>query len=192
MIITYTFFFAATTLNNQERPLTNNSGHKANYHAMGSGEMSPLRAMSPGLVFDTTGEDYLYFLCYYGYKDQVIRSLSGTNFRCPKNATTDLISNLNYPSISVARLGSNRAMTVFRTVTNVGPNNSTYTATIDAPTGLEVSVLPNRLFFAKRGVKISYQVKFSARNADKGYEFGSITWSDGAHSVRTVFAVNIV
>lgn len=160
---------------------------------MGSGEISPLRALSPGLVFETTTQHYLQFLCYYGYKDQVIRKLLGTNFSCSGKTSANLISNINYPSISIARLDGNRSAqtTVSRTVINVGPSNSTYTATVDAPAGFLVSVLPNKLVFAKRGVKASYKVKFDVRNANKGYGFGSVNWSDGAHLVRTVFAVNV-
>lgn len=183
----------ATTMNNQEVPLTTHRGLKANYHDMGSGEISPLRAMSPGLVFETSTQDYLYFLCHYGYKDQAIRSISGTKFSCPPSPAADLVSDLNYPSISVARLDGKRGTTtVSRTVTNVGPHNSTYTASVDAPAGLAVAVSPARLFFGARGGKATYEVKFLARNANKGYGYGAITWSDGAHSVRTVFAVNVV
>ncbi|RRT70578.1 hypothetical protein BHE74_00004575 [Ensete ventricosum] len=160
---------------------------------MGAGEISPLRALSPGLVYETTTQDYLHFLCYYGYKNQIIRSIAGTSFSCPSNASPDLISNLNYPSTSIAKLGGKQTeRTVSRTVTNVGPPNSTYTATVDAPSGLIVKVSPERLVFTKRWMKATYQVNFDAKNASKGYGYGSITWSDGAHSVRTVFAVNVM
>lgn len=145
-------------------------------------------------MFETTTQDYLYFMCYYGYKNQVIRTLSGIKFSCPSNVSANLISNVNYPSISIAHLDSGRQseMTVSRTVINVGQSNLTYTATVDAPAGLVVTVSPSKLVFAKRGMKASYEVKFSARGANKGYAYGSLTWSDGAHLVRTVFAVNVV
>lgn len=189
------FHLAATVTNNLGQPLTTSSGGKANYHDTGSGEIIPLRALSPGLVFETTTQDYLYFMCYYGYKDQVIRQLSLTNFSCPAASISPrLISNMNYPSISIASLDSKRrpVMTVIRTATNVGPSTSTYTATVDAPAGMVVAVSPSSLSFAKRGAKATYEVKFDARGANKGYGFGSVTWSDGAHFVRTVFAVNVV
>ena len=186
--------FAATISNNLGKSLTTSSGGNANYHDMGSGEISPLRALSPGLVFDTTTQDYMYFLCYYGYKNQVIRQLSGTNFSCPANPSADLISNVNYPSISIAHLDSRHrgSVTVTRTVINVGPSNSTYIASVDTPAGFVVTVSPSKLVFAKRGMKASYEVKFDARGANKGYGFGSVNWSDGAHLVRTAFAVNVV
>ncbi|XP_072959752.1 CO(2)-response secreted protease-like [Typha angustifolia] len=184
----------ATTTNNLANPLTNSIGGNANFHDMGAGETSPLRALSPGLVFETTTEDYLNFLCYYGYKDQIIRKVSGTNFSCSSTTSPELISNINYPSISIARFDGKKAVSVTRTVTNVGPPNSNYTATVDAPTGFMVKVSPERLVFTKRWRKNSYEITFSPTSASnkKGYEYGTLTWSDGAHSVRTVFAVNLV
>lgn len=206
--VTYNLFFskpvlemdsvprcAATITNNLGKPLTRSSSGSANFHDMGAGEISPLRALSPGLVFETTTQDYLHFLCYYGYKSAAIRAISGTNYSCPANPLPDLMSDINYPSISIAKLGggARAAKTVSRTVTNVGPPNSTYAATVDAPGGLTVRVSPERLAFTRRGMRASYQVSFEASEAARrGYGYGSITWSDGAHFVRTVFAVNVV
>ncbi|PKA61855.1 Subtilisin-like protease [Apostasia shenzhenica] len=185
----------ATITNNLGKKLTTSSGANATYHDTGAGEISPLRALSPGLVFETTTEDYLYFLCYYGYKDGVIRSITGNNrFSCPPDPSSDLISELNYPSISVGKIdrGYGGVRTVHRTVVNVGPANSTYVAEVEVASGLEVKVSPEKLVFARRGTRATYQITFDGRRAEKGYRFGSLTWSDGAHSVRTVFAVNIV
>ncbi|WOK94661.1 CO(2)-response secreted protease-like isoform X2 [Canna indica] len=182
----------ATTTNNLGEPLTSNSGATASFHEMGAGEISPLRALSPGLVFETTVQDYLYFLCHYGYKNQVIRSISGTNFTC-RYSSPDLISSINYPSISIAKLErKHTTRAIRRTLTNVGPPNSTYNVTVDAPNGIKVNVWPDRLAFTKRLMKATYQIIFDAGSASKGYGYGSITWSDGAHTVRTVFAVNVV
>ncbi|KAI0498222.1 hypothetical protein KFK09_021463 [Dendrobium nobile] len=185
----------AKTTNNLRKTLTTSSGANANYHDMGAGEISPLSALSPGLVFDTKTEDYLYFLCYYGYKNEVIRSLVGNRkFNCPPNLSTDLISELNYPSISIATLDKafGGVRTVQRSVINVGPANCTYVVQVDAPRGLSVNIWPEKLFFERRGMKASYQVTFDGKNAGKGYCFGSLTWSDGAHLVRTVFAINVI
>ncbi|KAK3159858.1 hypothetical protein QOZ80_1BG0051950 [Eleusine coracana subsp. coracana] len=192
----------ATTTNNLGRPITSSAtGAPATAHDMGAGEVSPLRALSPGLVFDATTHDYLVFLCLYGYKEQVVRKVAGdAGFRCPNNAADgaaaaqDLIAaELNYPSISVAKLARGKTATVARTAMNVGPSNATYVAHVDAPSGVTVTVAPDRLVFSKRWTTARYQVSFSvAGGAGKGYAHGAITWSDGAHSVRTPFAVNVV
>lgn len=149
---------AAITPNNLEEPITSYSGANATFHEMGAREISPLRALSPGLVFETTVEDYLYFLCDYGYKNQAIRSISGTNFTCP-SSSLDLISSINYPSISIAKLERKVMMRgTRRTVTNVGPPNSTYIATVDAPNGIKVTVIPDRLAFTRRWMKATYLI----------------------------------
>ncbi|KAM0953952.1 putative tripeptidyl-peptidase II [Dioscorea sansibarensis] len=183
----------ATTSNNLGKPLTNSSGGNANLHETGAGEISPVRAVRPGLVFETTIEDYLYFLCYYGYKEQVIGAMAGTKFSCPRDSSPELISNINYPSISVSKVdGTKNTVSVTRTVTNVGPGNSTYSVTVEAPSGFIVRVSPEKLVFSKRWTKASYEVSFDVKGAKKGYGFGSLVWSDGAHIVRSVFAVNVL
>lgn len=175
------------------KPLTKGSGNPANPHEMGAGEISPLKALHPGLVFETTATDYLRFLCYYGYSERDIRSISNTNFSCPSNSIKDLISDINYPSISIANLSRNQtaAKTIQRTVTNVGLSNATYIAKVYAPVGLVVDVFPHKLVFLKGVTKLSYNVSFFGKEASSGYNFGSLTWFDGRHSVRTVFTVKV-
>ncbi|CAD6231901.1 unnamed protein product [Miscanthus lutarioriparius] len=189
----------ATTTNNLGKPLASSTGAAATGHDMGTGEMSPLRALSPGLVFDTTTQDYLNFLCYYGYKEQHVRKISvAARFSCPAGAPSpDLIASaVNYPSISVPRLQRGKPATVGRTAMNVGPSNATYAATVDAPAGLVVRVSPDRLVFSRRWTTARYEVSFDVAAAgagvNKGYVHGAVTWSDGAHSVRTPFAVNVL
>ncbi|XP_042955066.1 CO(2)-response secreted protease-like isoform X1 [Carya illinoinensis] len=183
----------ATVHDNMGKPLTKGSGNPANPHEMGAGEISPLKALHPGLVFETTATDYLRFLCYYGYSERDIRSISNTNFSCPSNSIKDLISDINYPSISIANLSRNQtaAKTIQRTVTNVGLSNATYIAKVYAPVGLVVDVFPHKLVFLKGVTKLSYNVSFFGKEASSGYNFGSLTWFDGRHSVRTVFTVKV-
>ncbi|XP_050386974.1 CO(2)-response secreted protease-like [Argentina anserina] len=182
----------ATVYNNMRKPLINSTNNYANPHEVGVGEINPIKALHPGLVFETTTENYLEFLCYYGYKEKVIGSMSNTKFNCPKVSTEELISNVNYPSISVSKLNRHQpAVTVKRTATNVGASNSTYIAKVNAPVGLVVKVLPKTLVFAEGVRKVSFQVTFCGKKAPTGYSFGSITWSGGRHSVKTVFGVNV-
>ncbi|KAJ4970054.1 hypothetical protein NE237_003153 [Protea cynaroides] len=183
----------ATTSNNLRKPLTNSSNGFASPHEMGAGEISPIKALNPGLVFETTLSDYLNFLCYYGYKEKIIRSMSGTSFSCPNNSLEDLISNINYPSISISKLERYSAVrTVVRTVTNVGQMNATYSANIHSPSGLVVKVSPERLVFSRISTNASFKVSFYAKGTTRGYRFGYLTWSDGVHFSRTIFAVNVV
>ena len=58
---------SATTLDNEVEPLLNATDGKATPFSYGAGHVQPNRAMDPGLVYDTTIDDYLNFLCALGY-----------------------------------------------------------------------------------------------------------------------------
>ncbi|XP_057807916.1 CO(2)-response secreted protease-like [Salvia miltiorrhiza] len=184
----------ASSSNNMGKVVSNGTASPANPHEMGAGEMRPTKAAEPGLVIETTTIDHLYFLCYKGYKQKTIRSLSSrANFSCPKGgAAEELISSLNYPTISIASLARNATRKVKRVATNVGSDaHATYVASVNAPRGLLVRVAPSKMVF-RRGVdKAAFKVYFDAKRAPKGYNFGDVTWFDGSHLVRIVFAVNV-
>ncbi|KAL8159648.1 hypothetical protein V2J09_001185 [Rumex salicifolius] len=180
----------AIMTNNMGRNVTNTTKEFASPHEVGVGEISPVKALDPGLVFATTTEDYLHFLCNCGYSNKNIRIMAKTAFICPKGSSDDLISNINYPTISIGRLGSHQSKTVTRRVINVGSMNSTYTVDVQTPQGLTVNVSPKKIVF-REGLKMAlFDVTFSQAH-QKGYKFGSLTWRDGRHKVRVVFAVNI-
>ncbi|XP_061343243.1 CO(2)-response secreted protease-like [Gastrolobium bilobum] len=182
----------ATTYNNMRKPLTNSSNYFSNPHEIGFGEINPLRALNPGLVFETDLEDYLRFLCFSGSSKKNIRSMFKTNFSCPRNSSDDLISNINYPSISIKALNrKGKGKVITRTVTNVGSFNATYAAKVHAPEGLVVKVIPNKLVFSEGVQRMSYKVSFYGKEARGGYNFGSLSWFDGRHYVHTVFAVKV-
>lgn len=186
--------FAATITNNIGKPITNEAGKFANPHEIGVGEISPLKALNPGLVFETTKQDYLNFLCFQGYPQKAIQAISHTKFTCPKNSTSheDFVSNINYPSISIGKLLRKSQATVKRIVTNVGFPNASYVASVQAPVGLTVEISPRKLVFVAGLKRAKFRVLFDGRNASRGYNFGAVTWFDGSHSVRVVFAVNVV
>lgn len=157
--------------------------------------MSPAAALQPGLVYEVGTEDYLQFLCNYGYNATDIKLIANNTdgFKCAKNSSMDLISELNYPSIAISTLSQKESKTVSRVVTNVGAEAETnYIVTVKSPAGLDVAVTPDKLQFSKNVKKLGYQVTFSASTSSlKGDLFGSITWSDGTHKVRSPFAVKI-
>uniref|UniRef100_A0A6N2LFN4 Peptidase S8/S53 domain-containing protein n=1 Tax=Salix viminalis TaxID=40686 RepID=A0A6N2LFN4_SALVM len=135
----------ASQINNMKGPLTAELGAIATAYDYGAGEISTNRASQPGLVYETTAIDYLNFLCYHGYNKSTI-----------KESKADLISNINYPSIAVFNLTGKHSRSITRTLTNVaGGGNTTYSVTIEAPTGLTVTVSPTRLQFTKNGQRLS-------------------------------------
>lgn len=100
---------------------------------------------------------------------------------------------MNYPSIAISKFNGNESKKVSRTVTNVGSDDETqYTVSVSAAAGVDVKVIPDTLKFTKNSKKLSYQVIFSSNGSSsvKGAVFGSITWTNGKHKVRSPFVVS--
>lgn len=158
----------------------------ANPFAYGSGHVQPNPAIDPGLVYDLSLVDYLNFLCASGYDQQLISALNfNKSFICSGSHT---ITDLNYPSITLPNLGL-KAVTVTRTVTNVGPP-STYSAKAQLP-GYTIAVVPNSLTFTKIGEKKTFRIVVQATSVTKrgNYNFGELLWTNGKHNVRSPITV---
>ncbi|XP_021668105.2 CO(2)-response secreted protease [Hevea brasiliensis] len=183
----------ASQTNNVKASITADSGAIATAYDYGAGEISATGPLQPGLVYETTVIDYLNFLCHYGYDTSTIKVISATlpdGFTCPKDSSSDLISNINYPSIAVFNLAANQIRNVSRTLTNVGGDGATsYTPMLSLPRGLGVAVDPMELKFTGNGQRLSYQVFFNA-SSPLDDVFGSITWTNGKFKVRTPFVVS--
>ena len=173
-------------------PITTDSGSIATPYDYGAGEITTSKPLQPGLVYETNTVDYLNYLCYTGHNLTTVKVISGTvpdNFNCPKDSTSDLISNINYPSIAVNFTGKANVV-VSRTVTNVAEEDETvYSAVVEAPKGVFVKVTPNKLQFTKSSKKLSYQVIFAPKASLRKDLFGSITWSNGKYIVRSPFVL---
>ncbi|XP_031129448.1 subtilisin-like protease SBT5.6 [Ipomoea triloba] len=171
----------ATTNNVLGAPIVNSTGYLATPFEYGAGHILPSKAADPGLVYDTTYNDYLLYLCNLGVT-------LDSSFKCPKN--TPSASNLNYPSLSIANLQG--SMTVKRTVTNVGNGNSTYIVKVAPPPGYVVAISPATLRFSQQGEKQSFNITVKTNGVGKrnGFAFGGYSWSDGVHVVSSPIAVS--
>ncbi|KAB2015129.1 hypothetical protein ES319_D08G002100v1 [Gossypium barbadense] len=102
--------------------------------AYGSGHVNPVKAIDPGLVYDTVEGDNIRFLCSIGYDEGSIKKLAGNYTSCPKNSTKMLPRDFNYPTLTaLVPAGKPFKVTFHRTVTNVAVARSTYNATIATP-----------------------------------------------------------
>lgn len=148
-------------------------------------------------MYETTTVDYLNFLCYYGYNITTIKTIAKDtpdDYGCPENSSTDLVSNMNYPSIAISGLSGKESKRVNRTVTNVGGDGETeYSASVEEAAGVKVEVVPAKLQFNKNGEKKTYQVVFSLSGGSELKEdvFGAITWSNGKYRVRSPVVVSV-
>ena len=166
------------------------SPHKqADAFDYGGGHVDPNKAIDPGLIYDMGVSDYTRFLCAMGYNNSAISSVIGTSTQCYTLA--NFLENLNLPSISIPEL--KEKLTVTRTVTNVGPVNTVYTASVQAPAGTVVRVKPSILFFNSTIRKLKFKVTFHSKLRIQGrYSFGNLIWEDGFHVVRIPLIVRTV
>ncbi|CAH9077657.1 unnamed protein product [Cuscuta europaea] len=183
----------ATQTNNHNGPIRTSSGSIATPYDYGAGQVNPTSALDPGLVYETEIEDYVLFLCATGYNTSQIRLISSTtrkDFECPHDLSPDSISNLNYPSIAISKLNQGETKIVTRKVTNVGDENSVYTATITADRGMDVTVSPKKLVFTRGIKKVTYKVTVTAKSTPKKDIFSLITWKSGKYTVRSPIVVS--
>jgi hypothetical protein len=180
--------FAATERDNTGHLILDGSAAIASPFEYGAGQINPKAAADPGLVYEASIEDYILFLCGLGYNTSSMHVFTNSTFVCPN--MLPLSVDLNYPSIALSALQGER--TVTRTVTNVGSANSLYSVVIHAPANVQVSISPEELLFHHKGEKLVFQVTFTTLKVTGNYSFGSYTWTDGQHHVRSPFAVQAV
>ncbi|KAA8524284.1 hypothetical protein F0562_010707 [Nyssa sinensis] len=181
----------ATVTDNTGQPIRNfPDGTQATPFDYGSGHVNPFAALDPGLIYDFDTSDVINFLCSYGASSRQLRNLTGKLVNC-KNPLTPSY-NLNYPSIGVFEVKGR--LSVSRTVTYYGKSPTVYSANVVNPEGVKVMVTPPTLKFTKAGEKKSFKVSFTPHKRSKGtsFVFGSLTWSNGIHKVRSPIGVNVL
>ncbi|CAA0810957.1 Subtilase family protein [Striga hermonthica] len=179
----------AYTLDNNNSPISDaNDKSYATPHAMGAGHVDPIKALSPGLVYNTTPNDYLAFLCSLGYNRMQIQAITRNN----NETCTELKSKfnnpaeLNYPSFSV--LFNNPNVSLTRKLTSVEPGLSVYNVSVKAPPNVKVTVNPTSLVFKGVGDSLSYTVTFLSESVSDEDAFGSISWNNEKHMVTSPVA----
>jgi hypothetical protein len=144
--------------------------------AQGAGHVDPNKAVDPGLVYDAGKADYIAYQCKVNKAAVVPQS------DCVTYTTLDETYNLNLPSITVSAVLN--SVTVRRKVTNVGGASATYTSSASVP-GFSTVVTPATLTLAP-GATGSFTVTLTPSGAaDSVWQFGSLVWSDGTHTVRS-------
>ncbi|XP_017410255.1 cucumisin [Vigna angularis] len=157
--------------------------------AYGAGQINPLKAANPGLVYDAGENDYISFLCGQGYNSSSLQLITGDKSTCT-SANKGSVFDLNLPSFALSTpRSSHNNVTFSRTVTNVGSATSKYRASITAhPSSLKVEVVPNVLAFSSLGQKLSFTLKIEGSiNADL-VSF-SLIWDDGTFKARSPVVV---
>ncbi|MEJ7806977.1 MAG: S8 family serine peptidase, partial [Telluria sp.] len=147
--------------------------------AQGAGFVVPNSAADPGLVYDATELDYVRYVCGVStevYLPEVCQALGSIP-----------AYNLNLPSLTAASVPG--ALTMTRTVTNVGTSSATYNVTQAQVNGYTVVVSPSTMTLAP-GAKASFTVRLTRTTAPLDtWAYGSLVWSDGVHTVRSPLTV---
>ncbi|CDP15046.1 unnamed protein product [Coffea canephora] len=152
--------------------------------AYGSGQINPLKAVTPSLVYDIEEKDFVSFLCRQTYNITSLRLITGDSIISCSKDNNSSVWDLNYPSFTLSAPSGHVARVFHRTVTNVANVGSTYKATIIAPPQLSVQVNSTILTFESTGQKQSFTMKVKAHIA-KNITSGSLVRDDGVHQVRS-------
>ncbi|HEY4080011.1 MAG TPA: S8 family serine peptidase [Burkholderiaceae bacterium] len=150
--------------------------------SQGAGFINPNKAVDPGLVYDMTKADFVKYQCL---TQKALVSASD----CTTYGTLDNTYNLNLPSITLGAMTG--ATVVTRRVTNVGATAATYTATASVPT-MTVAVSPSS-FTLQPGATQQFTVTVTptASTTKFTWNYGSLVWSDGTHTVRSPLQANV-
>ncbi|RWR75986.1 subtilisin-like protein protease SBT4.3 isoform X1 [Cinnamomum micranthum f. kanehirae] len=153
--------------------------------AYGAGQIDPLKAVDPGLVYDTQEDDYIQLLCNVGYSEKEIELISGKKVACGN--VTGTARHLNYPSMQLLVEANKSFSNNFtRSVTNVGSPISTYKATVSEDPQLQVTINPNVISFKSLNEKQSFIVTVAGKGLPVTSVLStSLVWSDGVHNVRS-------
>uniref|UniRef100_A0A7N0TG98 Uncharacterized protein n=1 Tax=Kalanchoe fedtschenkoi TaxID=63787 RepID=A0A7N0TG98_KALFE len=167
------------------RPM-NGSGKEFAY---GSGQIDPVKAVDPGLIYDLTHADYLNYICT-AYGNTTLKNLL-PNATCPDKQSPP--TTFNYPSLTYPiNLNETKAINVVfnRAVTNVGLPNSTYTAKVVSDPRLKIEVAPETLSFKSLNETLAFTVKVTGEYpGEESILSSSLVWSDGTHVVRSPIVV---
>lgn len=172
-------------------PIKDEQYRKASSYAMGAGYVNPGRAADPGLVYDLAPNDYIPYLCGLGYGDDGVREITHRRVACAKlKAITE--AELNYPSMVVKLLS--QPITVRRKVTNVGNAGSVYTAVVDMPKEVSVTVRPPMLRFTRAYERQIFTVTLrwaAGKQPAVGGAEGNLRWvsQDKLHVVRSPIVI---
>ncbi|GAA0185272.1 serine protease [Lithospermum erythrorhizon] len=180
----------ATFLDNERTNIRSNPNDtQASPFDYGSGHINPVAAIDPGLIYDYNTNDIINLLCSTGAIPDQLKNLTGQIEHCKTSPNPSY--DFNYPSIGVSHVHEN--VSVHRTVTYHGKGSNLFIAKIDKPKGVRLSVTPIKLKFSKTGQKKRFTVHFEAYETTNGsYVFGSLTWIDGIHKVRSPIALNVL
>ncbi|KAL2337400.1 hypothetical protein Fmac_011846 [Flemingia macrophylla] len=173
------------------KPMSQRVNKEAEF-AYGAGQVSPTRAVNPGLVYDMDDFAYIQFLCHEGYNSSILSVLVGSPVNCSSLLPGLGHDAINYPTMQLS-VKSNTGTTIGvfrRRVTNVGPAPTIFNATIKSPKRVEITVKPTSLIFSHTLQKKSFKVVVKAKSmASMKIVSGSLIWRSPRYIVRSPIVI---
>ncbi|PRQ23942.1 putative cucumisin [Rosa chinensis] len=164
----------------------------ADLFAIGAGHVNPSKANDPGLIYDIQPEDYIPYLCGLNYTSKQISAITQQKVSCSKVGVIPE-AQLNYPTFCIYIESGGEPQNYTRTLTNVGPANSTYKLAPLRLHKMDITVLPEVLTFTEVNQKLTYRVVFAAQDGagKDGIPFsqGYLSWVSRQHSVNSQISV---
>ncbi|XP_010484555.1 PREDICTED: subtilisin-like protease SBT1.9 [Camelina sativa] len=146
--------------------------------AVGAGHLSTKNVLNPGLIYDTSPQDFINFLCHNAKQSRkLINIITRSNL---SDACKNPSPHLNYPSIIAYFTSDQNGPKIFRrTLTNVGEAKTSYSVRVRGLKGLNVVIEPKRLMFSEKSEKLSYTVRLESPIAlEENVLYGSVSWFD--------------
>lgn len=154
----------------------------ANPFDFGAGHIVPNDAFDPGLVFETSVDEYDAFAC--GVESPAVSST-----RCEELEGAGLsfaAADMNQPSIALSTLTSQRI--VRRRVTNISDEGGAYTVSVTSPPGMSFEVSPTSISLAPgESAVFDVTARYLSGPLDR-WRFGSLTWSSDTRDVYSPIA----
>ncbi|KAG5542589.1 hypothetical protein RHGRI_022197 [Rhododendron griersonianum] len=164
----------------------------ADLERVGSGLISPLKALDPGLVYDLTQMDYLLFMKGKG-EEGLLEKLYGVESMKHLGPEKSIQpQDFNYPSFRASLQGTNSEIVFQRKVKHVGLIEfSTYHVQVSTkPNLLEVDVVPNVLSFNSSHPEKSFKVHVRVRKwSEDGLLSATLVWKNERYTVRSPIIV---
>lgn len=161
--------------------------------AYGAGQVNPLKARSPGLVYDMDEMPYIQFLCREGYSGASLSVLVGSkSINCSTLLPAFGHDSLNYPTMQLHLKNKKKpSQVVFRRrVTNVGQAKSVYNAIVRVPKGVNITVKPTTLSFTRALQMRSFKVVVKAGPVSGAKILSaSLIWKSSRHVVRSPIVI---
>ncbi|XVE96467.1 hypothetical protein REPUB_Repub02eG0224500 [Reevesia pubescens] len=161
----------------------------------GSGQINPIKAVNPGLIYDINESSYISFLCKEGYNSTTISLLIGgkKKHNCSSFKPERGLDGLNYPSmhIHLNNTESKISAVFYRIVTNVGGGKNEFKAKVTSPKELSITVIPKTLKFSRENQKQAFKVLVNGGSMKNGLEIisAALEWSNEEYSVRSPILV---